>query len=101
MRLRARQQHRYYHRASRSLYMFAEGEEKEVPDEVGRTLLDAHPGKFAFAGAREAEGYGEAGNVEPVVAAVEEAPQDRIMRRRRREPPGRSPDRRPAEEGKS
>ena len=101
MRLRARQQHRYYHRASRSLYLFAKGEEKEVPDEVGRTLLDAHPDKFAFAGTREAEGHGEAGNVEPVVAAVENAPQDRMVRRRRRQSPGRSADRRPAEEGKA
>ena len=84
MRLRAHQSHRYYHRASRLLYLFATGEEKNVPDDVARLLLESHPQKFSLVGTggpNMAESGGP--GVEPLVAAVEDAPQDRMVRRRR------------------
>ena len=48
MRLLARSPHRYYHRAQQQLYLFSAGEIKDVPDEVGQLLLDAHPDRFAL-----------------------------------------------------
>ena len=81
MRLRAKQRHRFYHRSSRTLYMFSEGEEKELPDELAHMLLAAHPDKFEMAGGDEVEGSSEE---RVVVASVEEAPQDGMVRRGRR-----------------
>ena len=76
MRLRARQTHRYHHRASQVLYLFAPGEEKDVPDEVGQLLLKEHPDKFSLEGEDGIIALG------PAVTVVEEAPRDTMERRR-------------------
>ena len=91
MKLRASQPHRYFHRATGVLYPFTAGEEKEVPDEVGYLLLSAYPERFN-------QIVEEVGAVaDPLVAAVEEAPGDTMVRRSRRNRVPRSPQVPPAE----
>ena len=77
MRLLARSPHRYYHRAQQQLYLFSAGEIKDVPDEVGQLLLDAHPDRFALVEVEE-------GTDTSLGTGLEAPPHDRAVRRPRR-----------------
>ena len=76
--------HRYYSRSEQRLYLFQTGEVREITEEMGLRLLAAHPDKFAVADG----GIGKDGNLRSdgstADAAVEEPPQDKVMRRSRR-----------------
>lgn len=46
MKLYAHQRHAYEDRANHRFYEWADGQVRDVPDDVGLMLLQAHPSKF-------------------------------------------------------
>ena len=46
MRVGANRTHSYEDRATGKVYVIPGGEVREVPDQIGRTLIDAHPAKL-------------------------------------------------------
>ena len=87
MQLLILRHHRYYNRAEQRLYLFQPGDVREVPDNLGRMLLAAHPDKFSLAdGETGQEGslQSSEGLAGVADAAMEEPPQDKVVRRSRK-----------------
>lgn len=79
--------HRYYSRGEQRLYLFQPGEIREVADGLGLRLLAAHPDKFSLVdGKTGQEGSLQSGGERAGVAdaAMEEPPQDKLVRRSRK-----------------